>query len=211
MIDVRSRWLERRPEQGPDVGEEFVECCVGERISVQQTGNQWRVAEVRQECSVARQQKLLRVMATKPTGIHLASKILRRPGEERLERNTEFHVTELPAGERLASDQPNEVGVGPEEFEARCQHVVELLPTGCDGVGDGRLDPLVPFGQRPLEDLSVHRFLCREVVEQTLAANADLGRDEVERCALEASFGEEMLCRDDDRISRSGATHDGKP
>ena len=48
-------------------------------------------------------------------------------------------------------------------------------------------------------------------MQQALAPDADLSGDEVERCAVEAAFGEETLRSDDDRILRGQPTHGREP
>ena len=101
--------------------------------------------------------------------------------------------------ECLAPDQANKVRIGLEELEAGGQNMVDLVPAVGIAARHRRLDPLVPLGQRLFEHLAVHRLLRREVMQQALAADSDLGGDEVERCAIEAAFGEETLRGDDDR------------
>jgi len=48
-------------------------------------------------------------------------------------------------------------------------------------------------------------------MQQALAADSDLGGDEVERCAIEAAFGEETLRGDDDCVLRGQPTHGREP
>ena len=96
---------------------------------------------------------------------------------------------------RLSPDQSNKVWIGLEEFKASGQNMVDLVPAVGVTARYRRFDSLVPLGQRLLEHLAVHRLLGREVMQQALAADADLSGDEVERCAVEAAFGRDAAQR----------------
>ena len=154
---------------------------------------------------------MLRIVAPEAPGVHLPLEIGRSASEQRLQRNAEFDVPSALFRKRLSTDQANKVWIGLEEFEPSGQNMVDLVPAVSVTARYRRFDSLVPLGQRLLEHLAVHRLLGREVMQQALAPDADLSGDEVERCAVEAAFGEETLRSDDDRILRGQPTHGREP
>ena len=69
--------------------------------------------------------------------------------------------------------------------------------------------PGEPVGQQAFEDLAVQHFLRREVVEQRLPADPDLGDDVVQRRAVVPVVREAGECGVEDLVAGGAALADG--
>ena len=165
-------------EQGADVVETCFQGGIGHRVTVEQAGDQGHVGEVRQQRAITGEQQLLGIVAPESPGVHLALEIGRSAGENGC---SSMPSSTCPVPSSAVRAGPgNKVRIGLEELEAGGQNMVDLVPAVGIAARHCRLDPLVPLGQRLFENLAVHRLLRREVMQQALAADSDLG-DEVER------------------------------
>jgi hypothetical protein len=64
-------WFECRLEERTEMVETSIERLIGERISTEETFNEWEVGEVTQKGTVSSEQQLLRIESAKTSGSHL--------------------------------------------------------------------------------------------------------------------------------------------
>src|SRR5438105_11353378 len=106
---------ERRSEQLADVGAERVESVRRQWVAIEQSDHEGDVAEIAEQCAVARHQEELGILAPEHTSLHATLEVGDRAQEDRTKRRADVDAEVILAVEGLTTDHPHEVGVVLEE------------------------------------------------------------------------------------------------
>lgn len=167
-------------------------------VSIHERAHQGSIRKIGEHGPVPGEEQLTGVIALESTGIHFSFEEANAPVEERPQCNTEFIGNSGTALERFPASDADEFGVLFEELECSAQDPLDLGPAGTVGRLDGDLDEFDPVGERVQDHLSVELFLGWEVVEEALAADADLVGNVVEARAGKTVLSETALSYGED-------------